>query len=107
MSSRTRLLIETARRRSSAPIVRLALPPVVPGREAVDELRETGAGVGVERVEQLVDVDDRRRVVGVDRGAVVQLAAEVRARADVDVAAGDADEAAARIIAVVPWCSGA
>ena len=60
------------------------------GRRALDDLLQALAGLRVERVEQLVEVDRRRRLVGAQRVPVVELAVRVRPRRQRDVAVGDA-----------------
>src|SRR3954453_5038648 len=69
----------------------LALPLDLPGG-ALDDARERLAGRGVERVEQLVEVDRRRRRILVDDPAVGDLRGAVGGHAQVDVAVGHAGE---------------
>ena len=47
---------------------------LVLGREALDDVLQVAARLLVERVEELVEVDDRGGLRGVQRGAVVELA---------------------------------
>ncbi len=72
--------------------VRLPLLALVPVREPLDHSLEAAARRRVQCVEELVELDDRRRVVRVEHGAVVERRAEVRPRVDVDVAIGDPDQ---------------
>ena len=65
---------------------------VVPRRAALDDVLQRLARLGVQRVEELVEIDDRRRLVGPQRGAVGQRGIGVRPRRQRDVAVGDARE---------------
>ena len=62
-------------------LARLRLLALVLRREALDDVLERAAGLLVERVEDLVEVDDRRRRVRAQHGAVVELGRVARALA--------------------------
>jgi hypothetical protein len=69
------------------------LPPAVEHLGgALEEVLEAGAGALVEQVEDLVQLDGGRGLVGADRAAVVDLGAAGRAELQVDVAVGDAGQ---------------
>ena len=71
-------------------LIRLRAAPGVLLGEAADDVAQAAAGPLVERVEDLVEVDDRGRRVGRQRRAVRQLLRVLRPRAERDVAVRDA-----------------
>src|SRR5437588_26336 len=77
--------VEVARR-----LVGLAASALVLLRRALDHLLEADPGPGVERVEQLVEVDRRRGLGGGKGGPVLERRRAVRPRRERDVAVRDA-----------------
>ena len=77
----SRELVESAGLKYLAASLASSRLAVVLGGAALDDLLEALARLRVERVEELVEVDRRGRVVRVDLAAVLDLAGVVRARA--------------------------
>jgi hypothetical protein len=70
----------------------LAAPAAVLGREALDDVPQPTARPLVQRVEELVEVHDRGRRRGRQRGPVVELLRVAGRRRQCDVAVGDAGQ---------------